>query len=76
MKARVQVRLDRESREALEKLTRRLSWSTSQAIREGIRLPANCYGPSPSKVIGVGQFASGVPDLGSNKKYLKGFGRL
>jgi hypothetical protein len=25
-------------------------------------------------VIGLGRFASGVPDLGSNKKHLEGFG--
>ena len=74
MKARMRVRLDRESREALEKLAQRLGWSTSQAIREGIRLLANCYGKSASKVIGVGRFVSGLPDLGSNKERLKGFG--
>jgi hypothetical protein len=34
----------------------------------------HCHRKSSSKVIGVGQFVSGVPDLGSSKKHLKGFG--
>ena len=27
------------------------------------------------KITGTGQFASGIPDLGSNKKHLEGLGR-
>jgi hypothetical protein len=29
----------------------------------------------PRKIIGQGQFHSGIADLGSNKKHLKGFGK-
>jgi hypothetical protein len=29
----------------------------------------------PRRVIGLGLFNSGIADLGSNKKHLKGFGR-
>jgi hypothetical protein len=29
----------------------------------------------PRRLIGSGQFRSGVPDLGSNKKHLEGFGK-
>ena len=76
MTTNVQARLDRESRMALEGLVRRLGWSPSRVVREGIHLLAACYGrPSKAKVIGVGRFASDVRDLGSNKKHLKGFGR-
>jgi hypothetical protein len=32
-------------------------------------------GKKPSPIIGVGRFRSGVPDLGSNKKHLKDFGK-
>jgi hypothetical protein len=42
-------------------------------VREGVQLLAACYGVRPAKrVIGVGRFASGLPDLASNKKHLKG----
>lgn len=76
MKANVQARLDRRSRLALERLVRRLGWSPSRVVREGVRLLAACYSAAPGKkVIGVGGFASRLPDLGSNKKHLKGFGR-
>ena len=29
----------------------------------------------PLRVLGVGEFASGIPDLGSNREHLAGFGR-
>jgi hypothetical protein len=76
MKANVQARLDRRSQIALERLVRHLGWSASRVVREGVHLLAACYvGPSARRVIGVGRFASGLPDLGSNKKHLRGFGR-
>ena len=76
MKSNVQARLDRQSQVALEELVRRLGWSPSRVVREGLRLLSTCYGKAPAKrVIGVGRFASGIPDLGSNKRHLQGFGR-
>ena len=76
MKANVQARLDRRSQIALERLERRLGWSPSRVVREGVHLLAACYAvPSANRVIGVGRFASGLPDLGSNKEHLRGFGR-
>jgi len=76
MKANVQARLDRRSQVALELLVRRLGWSPSRVVREGVRLLAARYvGRSQKRVIGVGRFASGLPDLGSNKKHLRRFGR-
>jgi len=76
MAANVQARLDRETQEALDALVRRLDWSPSRVVRESLRLMAACYGTaSQTKVIGVGRYASGIGDLGSNKKHLKGFGR-
>ena len=76
MKANVQARLDRESQAALEQLVRRLGWSRSRVVREGLRTLAAVYARRPKKrVIGVGEFDSGIPDLGTNKKYLEGFGR-
>lgn len=76
MKLNVQARLDRQSQVALDELVRRLGWSPSRVVREGLRLLSACYGrPSRKRVIGIGRFASRVPDLGSNKKHLQGFGR-
>jgi hypothetical protein len=76
MRTNVQARLDRETQAALESLVRRLDWSPSRVVREGLRLMAACYGTaSQTKVVGIGRFASNITDLGSNEKHLKGFGR-
>lgn len=76
MRTSVQARLDKDSQVALEKLMRRLGWSSSQVVREGLKLMAATYGASPKKkIIGMGEFDAGVPDLGTNKKYLEGFGK-
>lgn len=76
MKKTVQARLDRQSRLDLDRLVQHLGWSPSRVVREGLRLLAACYGRRRrGRVIGIGRFASGVADLGSNKKHLDGFGR-
>ena len=76
MKLNVQAHLDRKSQLALDELVHRLGWSPSRVVREGLRLLAACYGkPSTKKVVGIGRFASGVQDLGSNKKHLRGLGQ-
>jgi hypothetical protein len=76
MRSTVQARLDRDTQRALDRLVRRMGWSASQVVREGVRLVAACYGPGVgSKIAGLGKFSSGQPDLGSNKAHLKGFGR-
>lgn len=57
-------------------LVRELGWSPSQVVREGLRvLEASYLRRKKRGVIGLGRFSSGVPDLGSNKKHLRGFGR-
>jgi len=62
--------------EMLEKLVKQTGWSPSKVVREGLRLLASCYpGNGPRKIIGLGKFASGIPDLGSNKEHMKGFGK-
>jgi hypothetical protein len=76
MKMSVQARLDPESQQALEKLQRRLGLSPSEIVREGLRLMVKQYGPPRrKKIIGLGEFESGISDLGSNKKHLEGFAR-
>jgi len=76
MKAVVQARLDPEARQALDVLVRRLGWNPSRVVRESLLLMGQYHSAAPRKrVIGVGKFASGFPDLGSNKRRLQGFGR-
>ena len=57
-------------------LVRELGWTPSRVVREGLRvLEASYLRRKRRGVIGMGKFRSGVPDLGSNKKHLRGFGR-
>jgi hypothetical protein len=72
----IQARLDDRSRKRLAVLVRELGWSPSQVVREGLRvLESNYLRRKKRGVIGLGKFSSGVSDLGSNKKHLRGFGR-
>jgi hypothetical protein len=76
MKINEQATLDRRSQIALQRLVARLGWSPSRVVREGLRMLDAVYkGPAEKRVIGVGRVASGIRDLGSNKKHLRGFGR-
>ena len=76
MKSIIQARLDSESQLTLARLVSRLGWIPSRIVREGLRLLGSCYaGEGRKRIAGLGQFSSGVEDLGSNKKHLKGFGR-
>lgn len=78
MKTTVQARLDEESHAALRDLTRRLGWSPSRVVREGLRLMAQQHGTDSKKkrkIIGLGEFEGGPPDLATNKKYLDDLGQ-
>jgi len=76
VKAVVQARLDSEAERALSRLVRRLGWSPSRVVRESLRLMYRCHGAAPRRrVIGIGEFDSGLSDLGSNKRHMEGFGR-
>lgn len=76
MRSTIQARLDEGSQKALRELVTRLGWSPSRVVREGLQLLAACHaGRRRRKIIGLAEFNSGYRDLGSNKKYLKGFGR-
>jgi hypothetical protein len=75
MKNIVQARLDRQTQQAMAQLMRRLGWTPSKVVREGLRLLAACHaGEGKQKIVGVGKYSSGIPDLASNKSHLKGFG--
>ena len=76
MRSTIQARLDERSHKALVELVNQLGWSPSKVVREGLRLLAVCKaGKGRRQIIGLGRFASGVRDLGSNKKHLRSFGR-
>jgi len=77
MKHAVQARLDEESQLALDRLVQRLGWSPSRVVRESLRLMVLHYDTAPKKlkIAGIGEFDSGVPDLGSNRRHLEGFGQ-
>jgi len=76
MRSVIQARLDGRSKRRLIMLTRELGWSPSQVVREGLRILEATYVLRKKRgIIGVGKFRSGIPDLGSNKKHLRGFGR-
>jgi hypothetical protein len=76
MRSTIQARLDEESKKTLKQLVSQLGWSPSKVVREGLRLLAACrLGNGRRLIIGLGKFQSGISDLGSNKKHLRGFGR-
>ena len=78
MKEIVHARLDEETRKVLRRLQRRHGWSDSDIVRLGIRALAESELPPADgiqRIQGVGKFASGRKDLGSNKKHLHDFGR-
>ena len=70
----VQARLDGDTEKILARLVHQMGLSPSMVVREGIRVLAASQ-PKSRKVVGVGKFSAGIPDLGSNKKHLRGFGR-
>ena len=72
----IHARLDDEAEKLLVELQRRSGWSDSQVVREGIEALNVLVVPKGNrKIVGVGRFRSGVPDLASNKRHLKGFGK-
>jgi hypothetical protein len=76
MKHSVQAPLDASARRTLSQLVSHLGWIPSRVVREGLRLLAASHPATERpRIVGMGQFSSGVPDRGSSKKHLKGFGR-
>ena len=72
----IHARLDVQTERLLRQLERRLGWSDSQVVREGIKaLNILLVRKRSRQIVGLGRFRSGIRDLGSNKGHLKGFGR-
>lgn len=72
----IQARIDAATEKALARLRRQTGMTDSQLVRKGLELVSQTARPiTTRRVRGVGQFASGRTDLGSNKSHLSGFGR-
>ena len=72
----VQARLDRRTARLLARLRRLTGANDSEIVRRGIAALSRTLPDAPARRIhGLGRFASGRVDLGSNKKHLSGFGR-
>ena len=75
MKQVIHARLDVETQELLERLRRQTGRNNSFLVREGLRALASLtLRPRSRMPIGVGEYESGISDLGSNKGHLEGFG--
>lgn len=72
----VHARLDPETSDLLAQLRRRFGWTDSEVVRRGIHALSDAQLPARRRrIIGLGEFESGVDDLGSNRDHLEGFGR-
>jgi ppGpp synthetase/RelA/SpoT-type nucleotidyltranferase len=72
----IHARLDDDTDALRNDLQSQLGWSDSQIVREGIKsLSSLVQKAGKRKIVGLGKFKSDVSDLGSNKKYLKSFGK-
>ena len=72
----IHARLDDDTDSLRNELQKQLGWNDSQIVREGIKsLSALVRKNGKRTIIGLGKFKSGVRDLGSNKKHLRGFGK-
>lgn len=70
----VHARIDPATEKLLQDLERQLGSTDSQVVREGIKALQVLLTPGRRRIRGLGQLCSGVPDLGSNKAHLNGFG--
>lgn len=74
----VHARLDEHTRKIMRRLQRRYGWSDSDIVRNGIRALGEkelSAAERTRRIEGLGEFASGVDDLGSDARHLRDFGR-
>jgi hypothetical protein len=72
----VHARLDDENEALLRRLGRATGLSDSELLRRGLSALGAVSGRlGRPRIIGMAAFASGQPDLGSNKRHLAGFGK-
>ncbi|HSR53255.1 MAG TPA: hypothetical protein VLV83_20720 [Acidobacteriota bacterium] len=69
------ARIDKKTEKQLREIKLRFGWNDSEAVREGIKALSSLLTPSEGRtIVGIGEFESGIADLGSNKRHLDGFG--
>jgi len=73
----VQARLDAGTSARLAEMRAQTGLTSSEILRRALAMFASTLPASrrSRKIVGLGRFASGVRDLGSNKKHLEWFGR-
>ena len=76
MAAIIHAQLDDDTDSLRGELQKQLGWDDSRIVREGIKsLSGLVHKNGQRKIIGLGQFESGIADLGANKNHLQGFGQ-
>ena len=74
----VPIILDQQARQIVRRLKRLRGWSDSEIACRGIRLLGEAellLEERGRPIVGLGEFASGIDDLGSEKGHLERFGR-
>ena len=71
----IHARLDDETEALRVELKHSTGWADSEIVRIGIKTLASLVVPTEQRISGLGEFDSGMTDLGSNKEHLEGFGR-
>ena len=72
----IHARLDSATERMLRACQRRWGWSDSEVVRQAIQMLGGLLVRGRARpLVGVGRFRSGLPDLGSNKDHLQGFGQ-
>lgn len=74
MAATLQARLDRKTANMLARLRKLTGLSDSELARRGLESLAKDLDDRGPVLVGIGQYDSGVGDLATNPRYMKGFG--
>jgi hypothetical protein len=75
MGALIHARLDAETKRQLARLRKATGLTDSELVRRGLQALAALPLRGSRTIVGLGAFESGIPDLGSNRAHLRGFGR-
>ena len=78
MSVDVPIRLDERTRQIMRRLKHLRGWNDSEIVCRAIRLLGTAellLGQCDRRIVGIGEFASGIDDLGSEQGHLEQFGR-
>jgi hypothetical protein len=74
MAVTLQARLDKRTQKLLERLRKKTGLSDSEITRRGIAALAKELDDEGPVLIGMGEHDSGVADLATHPRHMKGFG--